>query len=90
MKTKKQVLDEFARLQKKYADINGFVDLKTYKDGDSTYWSVTLTITAFERDEISWRETVDWTHYSRQREEDDMRNEAQVEAFVKKMEGRVI
>ena len=83
-------MDEFFRLQKKYADINGFADLKAYKaEEGSSYWAVTLTITAFKESEISWREVLDWTHFSSQREEDDMRNESQVEAFVKRMERRL-
>ena len=91
MKTIKQVLGEFARLQRKYVDINGFVDLKTFKDksGESKYWSVTLTVTVFKGEEIEWREKLDWTHYSAQTEMDDQQNEALIEEFVKKMEERL-
>lgn len=91
MKTIKQVLGEFARLQRKYEDINGFVDLKTFKDksGESKYWSVTLTVTVFKGEEIEWREKLDWTHFSGQTEMDDQQNEALIEEFVKKMEERL-
>lgn len=81
MKTIKQVLGEFARLQRKYVDINGFVDLKTFKDksGESKYWSVTLTVTVFKGEEIEWREKLDWTHFSGQTE---METSEEIEAWL--------
>ena len=87
MKTKKQVLDEFARLQKMYIDVLGFVHVKSYK-GEDDYWTVEISVTAFKGREIVWKESVEWTHYSRQNEVDEARNAEDVEEFVKRMEER--
>lgn len=88
MKTKKQVLDAFVRLQKKYIDIKGFITVKAYK-GEDDYWAVEISVTAFEGREIVWKESVEWTHYSSQNEVDEARNAEDVEEFVKRMKGRI-
>lgn len=88
MKTKKQVIDAFVRLQKKYIDIRGFATVKAYK-GDDTYWSVEIVVTAFEGNEIAWQERVQWTHYSNQNEAEEARNATNVAEFEKRMEGRI-
>lgn len=88
MKTQKQVIDAFVRLQKKYMNIRGFVTVNAYR-GEDDYWSVAITVVAFEGREIVWRESVEWTHYSNQREADDARNAEAVKEFIQRMESRI-
>lgn len=89
MKTKKQVMDEFFRLQKKYADIKGFADIEVYNNGEGTYWTVQLRLTHFTSRKIDWVESVVWDHYSDQSEANEASNESAVAKFIKKMEERL-
>ena len=87
MKTKKQVMDDFARLSKRYLDVIGFVTIKEYQS-ESGHWSVGLDVTAFEGNDIVWSDSVTWEHYSHQDVQNEAKNEQSIEEFVKRMEGR--
>lgn len=89
MKTKKQVMDEFARLQKKYADIRGFAIMEVYNNDSGDGWVVQLRMTHFTDRQIDWVEKVEWTHYSNHRNADEALNESAVAEFIKKMEERL-
>lgn len=90
MKTKKQVMAEFVRLQKRYADLTGFVAVQVYnQDEGGDFWAVELTCTHFGKVHIDWRESVQWMHYSHQDEAREAEMAARVEEFIKRMEERV-
>lgn len=89
MKTKKQVIDDFVRLQKRYLDIDGFATVRAYNQEGSDYWVVDLTVTAFKGNEIVWDERVSWTRWSNYSEMDEANNIANVEDFEKRMEERL-
>ena len=83
MKTKKQVLTDFGKLQKRFADIRGFVNVEAYQSEDD-YWRVKRRITKFNaKSEIVWAEQVEWESYN----PDDM-NEAKVTQFVELIESK--
>lgn len=90
MKTKKQVIDDFVRLQKRYTDnIDGFVTVKAYTREGSNAWSVELMVTAFKGNEIVWDERLSWyrgTYYS---DQDEANNIAGLKDFEKRMEERL-
>lgn len=89
MKTKKQVLDEFARLHKKYADIRGFAVLEVYNNSARDYWAVQLRCSHFTNREIDWVERVEWEHFSSHNEAEEVEREARVAEFIKKMDERM-
>lgn len=89
MKTKKQVLDEFARLHKKYADIRGFATMEVYNNDSGDYWVVQLRMTHFADRLMDWVEKVEWSHFSNHRNADEARNESAVAEFIKKMDERM-
>lgn len=83
MKTKKQVLTDFGKLQKRFADIRGFVQVDAYQ-AEADYWRVQLRITKFDaKNEIVWAEQVEWESYNT-----DDRNEAKVTQFVELIESK--
>jgi hypothetical protein len=83
MKTRKQVLTDFGKLQKRFADIRGFVCVEAYRS-ESDYWCVKMRITKFNAEsEIEWAEQVEWESYN----EDDY-NEAKVTQFVELIESK--
>ena len=89
MKTKKQVMAEFARLQRRYEGIRGFVTLKTYTAEEEGVWDVEITVSHFEGRDIDWSERVNWMHYTVHNERFEAENEAKVAEFVKRMEKRM-
>lgn len=81
-------MDEFARLQKIYADFRGFADMNVY-NGEGGYWSIQLRITHFANGRIDWVEEVEWIHDSYHNKDDEAWNEANVADFIKKMDERI-
>lgn len=83
MKTRKQVLTDFGKLQKRFCGIRGFVKVETYQS-DNDYWSVKMGITKFNAErEIVYAEDVEWESFSA-----DATNEAKVAQFVELIESR--
>lgn len=69
----KQVLAEFQQMQKQLL-CDGIVEVRVYKSDD--YWTIKVQVTTFTEDcEIKTRDYVEWTHYSRQGEENEQNNE---------------
>ena len=87
MKTKKQVIDDFVRLQKRFSDTIGFVTVQAYQS-DTNFWSVKLMVTAFDANDITWTERLEWNHFTFYNGQDEIANEKRVEEFIKTMEGR--
>lgn len=87
MKTQKQVLDLFAKLQKRFIGIRGFVDLRYYTDGD--YWDVSLKVTAFNGGKLMWAAELTWSHGYYHTEADEAENEAKIEKFIKLIENKI-
>lgn len=82
MKTMKQVLAEFQRMQKQLMG-EGIVEVNVYCDGG--YWAIKVQKVTFTNNhEIKTRDYVEWTHYSSQDEEDEQNNEAKLAEFKEK------
>lgn len=82
MKTMKQVLTEFHRIQKQLI-IGGSVDLRVYKSGD--FWTIDISRYTFTEDcKIATKDSVEWRHHSYYREEDEQENMAKLSEFKKK------
>lgn len=83
MKTMKQVLAEFQRMQKQLI-CDGSVDVRVYCNGK--YWTVSVEKMTFtHKNEIETHDWVEWTHYSCQDEVDEQENEAKLAAFKEKL-----
>lgn len=84
MKTRKQVLAEFQRMQKQLCGkVRGFVVVQEYNGEDFAYWCIKMLVAKFNGQEIEEREEVEWTHY-RQSEEQERENEAVLAEFKEK------
>ena len=87
MKTRKQVLAEFQRMQKQLYGKFGFgsFDVSAYDGGDG-YWSVRILVSRWseERDTHDVWEQVEWNHYSTQNERNEQNNEEILKAFKEK------
>lgn len=82
MKTMKQVLTEFHRIQKQLI-IDGSVDLRVYKNGD--FWTIEIARYTFTDDcKIATKDSVEWRHHSYYTEEDEQENTAKLAEFKKK------
>lgn len=89
MKTKKQVMAEFARLQRKYEGIRGFVTVKAYTADEAGVWDVEIIVSHFEGMDIDWSERVNWMHYTVHNERFEAENEAKLTEFIQRMEERL-
>lgn len=82
MKTMKQVLAEFQRMQKQLI-CDGLVEVYVYCDGE--YWAIRVqTLTFTDNHEVKTRDCVEWTHYTSQDEEQELDNEKQLAEFKEK------
>lgn len=87
MKTRKQVLAEFQRMQNQLFDgkMDGIVHVDTYNDGEN--WTVSITRSTFNKlshKVVDW-DKCEWEHYDRfYSEDDEKRNESALAAFKKK------
>lgn len=83
MKTIKQVMSEFHRIQKQLI-IDGSVDLHVYKSGN--FWTIEITRYTFteEHRKIATKDSVEWMHHSYYDEEDEQKNMAKLAEFKKK------
>ena len=85
MKTRKQVLAEFQRMQNQMSGkVRGFVAVQEYNGDDFAYWCIKMQVTKFNDQVIEERDDVEWTHYSRQSEEQERENEAVLAEFKEK------
>jgi hypothetical protein len=85
MKTRKQVLAEFQRMHRQLCGkVRGFVVVQEYNGDDFAYWCIKMQVTKFNDKEIEARNEVEWTHYSRQSEEQERENEAVLAEFKEK------
>jgi len=85
MKTRKQVLAEFQRMQNQLCDkVRGFVVVQEHNGYDFAYWCIKIQVTTFKGLEIEARDEVEWTHYSCQGEENERENEAVLAEFKEK------
>lgn len=86
MKTRKQVFNIFADLQKQlFADqMQRSVQVKTYNDGD--FWVVDILVSHYdwEKQEHDLWETCEWNHHSFHSEEDEQKNLDAVAEFKSK------
>ena len=86
MKTRKQVFDIFADLQKQlFADqMQNIVKVNAYNDGE--YWVVEILVTHYDwaKQERDLWETCEWKHRSPHSEDDEMDNIAKLEEFKSK------
>ena len=88
MKTMKQVLAEFQRMQKQLCGKfgRGIIDVKTYDQGNG-YWSVSIHVSRLSengKEHEVW-EDAKWTHYGLQDEENEAENEKELAAFKEKL-----
>lgn len=82
MKTMKQVMSEFHRIQKQLI-IDGSVDIHVYKSGN--FWTIEITRYTFtEVRKIATKDSVEWIHHSYYDEEDEQKNMAKLAEFKKK------
>ena len=82
MKTRKQVLAEFQRMQNQMCGkFRRFVEVREYNGDDFAYWCIKMQVTKFYGEVLVGRDEVEWTHYSRQSEEAERENEAVLAAF---------
>lgn len=82
MKTMKQVLAEFQRMQKQLM-CEGIVEVRVYCDGE--YWAIRVEkVTFTNNDEIKTRDYVEWTHYTSQDDENEQENEKLLAEFKEK------
>ena len=82
MRTMKQVLAEFQRMQRQLI-CDGSVEVRVYQDGN--YWAIKLTRSTFTVGcEIDSYHFVEWTHYSVQDEEDEQEQEKLLAEFKEK------
>ena len=82
MKTRKQVLAEFQRMQKQLI-CDGLVELRVYRDG--TYWAIRVQkVTFTDNHEVKTCDYVEWTHYSVQDEDDEQTQEKLLAEFKEK------
>ena len=83
MKTRKQVLAEFQRMQNQMFDgvMDGIVHVDTYNDGKN--WTVSITRTTFKKDHTveEW-DKCEWEHFYSVG--DEAKNEANLAEFKKK------
>lgn len=83
MKTMKQVLAEFQRMQKQLMG-EGIVEVYVYCDGG--YWAIKVQkVTFTDNQEVKTRDYVEWTHYSSQNEEQERENEKLLDEFKEKL-----
>lgn len=87
MKTMKQVLAEFQRMQKQlYGKFgHGTLELKAYDQGNG-YWSVRILVTRWSsvlNTHDVW-EQIEWDHYSEQNEFNEQENEKLLAEFKEK------
>lgn len=81
MKTMKQVLAEFQRMQEQLMG-DCAVEVRVYKDGN--YWAIKLTRSTFTAGSaLESYHFVEWTHYSIQDEEQEQKNEKLLAEFKK-------
>ena len=84
MKTRKQVLAEFQRMQNQLCGkVRGFVVVQEYNGEDFAYWCIKMLVTKFNDQVIEERDEVEWTHFSKS-EEQERENEAVLAEFKKK------
>lgn len=82
MKTMKQVLAEFQRMQKQLI-CDGLVEVYVYCDGE--YWAIRVQkLTFTDNHEVKTRDYVEWTHYTSQDEEQELDNEKLLAEFKEK------
>lgn len=86
MKTRKQVLAEFQRMQNQmFGKMDGIVHVDTYNHGK--YWSVSITRSTFNRVNcaVADYDKCEWEHHDPfHAEVDERRNESAVAAFKQK------
>ena len=82
MRTMKQVLAEFQRMQKQLI-CDGVVEIYVYCDGE--YWAIRVQkVTFTDNHEVKTRDYVEWAHYSSQDEEQEQKNEKLLAEFKEK------
>ena len=82
MRTMKQVLAEFQRMQGQLI-CDGVVEVRVYRDGE--YWSIKVQrVTFTEYYEVKTSDGVEWTHYSSHYDEQEQKNEKLLAAFKEK------
>ncbi len=87
MKTMKQVLAEFQRMQKQlYGKFgHGSIDVSAYDSGDD-YWNVRILVARWNSDLEThdvW-EKAEWNHYSTHTERNEQNNEEILKRFKEK------
>ena len=87
MKTRRQVLAEFQRMQNQLFDgkMDGIVHVDTYNDGEN--WTVSITRATFNKVDhtvVDW-DKVEWEHYDKfYSVGDEAKNEENLAEFKKK------
>lgn len=80
MRTKKQVLAEFYRLQDILSEsVEGFVSVNTYYMGE--FWDISLRVTEYVGNIIAKQESVAWVHFSEHCDELEADNEEDLKNF---------
>ena len=82
MRTMKQVLAEFQRMQEQLIG-DGIVEVNVYCNGK--YWAIRVQkVTFTDNNEVKTRDYVEWVHYTCHDEEQEQKNEKLLAEFKEK------